>query len=43
MPSDQSELECGDELDQWPGDSGDGVGKLSSVCVRCCGVIPPEC
>lgn len=26
MPSDQSELECGEELDQCPGDSGDGVG-----------------
>lgn len=26
IPSDQSELEWGEELDQWPGDSGDGVG-----------------
>lgn len=34
MPSDQSEmLECGEELDHWSGDSGDGVRKgCSGTC-----------
>lgn len=30
IPSDQSDwAECGDELDHWPGESGDGVRIMS--------------
>lgn len=32
IPSDQSELEWGDDDDQCQGDSGDGVGKDSGGC-----------
>lgn len=40
-PSDQSEmLECGDELDHWSGDSGDGVRKgCSGTCSWWLGVL----
>lgn len=41
MPSDQSErLECGDELDHWSGDSGEGVKKgWSGTCSWWLGVL----
>lgn len=41
MPSDQSEmLECGEELDHWSGDSGDGVRKgCSGTCSWWLGVL----
>lgn len=41
MPSDQSDTwECGDELDHWSGDSGDGVRKgCSGTCSWWLGVL----
>lgn len=42
MPSDQSDmLECGDELDHWSGEPGDGVRKgWSGTCSWWLGVLP---
>ena len=38
MQSDQSLFDLGELEDQCPGLSGEGVGKLSGACMRCCGV-----